>query len=105
MPRQLSALDIQRTLEGRLPGCQVRVAFIDGMHFTLDLHNTATGEAFTVPPLPIAEFGSRRRLATLGKQIFEEMVLIKAGVPSGRIHRRMTAAEAEPMAGLTRQLG
>ncbi|BCG25344.1 hypothetical protein TUM18999_35350 [Pseudomonas tohonis] len=91
MHGQPSALDIQMTLQGRLPGCEVSVAFEGDDRFALHILNGATGEAFSVPGLPLAEYGSRRRLAKLGKQIFEDMVLLKAGVPIGRIHRQGTA--------------
>lgn len=95
MTQTLSHKQIDRWLAQSIPGCRVESRADGDGTFSLFMYNSATQESFKVSALKPQDYPDSRALRRLGKQVFEDMVLLQAGCGGRRLTRLANAQPAE----------
>lgn len=95
MTPTLSHQQIDHWLAQSIPGCQIESRADGEGTFSLFMHNPATHESFRVSALKRQDYPDPRALRRLGKQVFEDMVLLQAGCGGRRLTRLVSAPPAE----------
>lgn len=95
MTQTLSHKQIDHWLAQSIPGCRVESRADGDGTFSLFMYNSATQESFKVSALKPQDYPNSRALRRLGKQVFEDMVLLQAGCGGRRLTRLANAQPAE----------
>ncbi|MDU9412792.1 hypothetical protein [Pseudomonas sp. zfem005] len=95
MKAALSGKELDLLLARAIPSCKVESRTLTDGTFNLMVHNPATHEHFTVAGLNHGDYQDLGSVLRLGKQVFEDMVLLQAGSSSRRIIKLASAQQAE----------
>ncbi|UXY50369.1 hypothetical protein [Pseudomonas tohonis] len=93
MKTALSGKELDLMLARAIPSCRVESRTLTDGTFSLFVHNPATHEHFTVAGLNHLDYQDPSAVLRLGKQVFEDMVLLQAGCGSRRIVKLASAQE------------